>query len=359
MSEEESSGLVSVIRRGPMGHVTLNRPEAINALTLPMVRRLAQVLRALAEDDSVTVVLIDGAGDKGLCAGGDVVAVREAVLCGDGTAATFWAEEYRLNAYISEYPKPLVAVMDGIVMGGGVGISAHASHRITTERTRLAMPEVGIGFFPDVGGTWLLSRIPNEIGMHLGLTGDAIDGHDAVALGLADHVVGRDEIPALLSLLESGVDVISAVRSCSAPPRRSEVSIQDDSDWIGTCYRPGEVGEILQLLDGSSAAGAKVAGAKIRTKSPTSLVAARAAIERARNVPSLRDALEYEYALALVMTQMPDFVEGIRAVLVDKDRSPKWSPDRLADVDAAIRDVPMLDPPLSFSFESGASVQSP
>src|SRR5690349_4605424 len=181
---------VLVRTAGALGRLTLNRPKAINALSLEMVRQIQVGLDRFEQDDAITVVLLDGAGDRGLCAGGDIIALRDAAQSGEHEPAhTFWAEEYVLNARIASYPKPIVAIMDGVVMGGGIGLAGHASHRLATERLISAMPEVGIGFAPDVGGTWLLSRGEGELGTHLALTGDRLGAHDAIAAGLADRIV--------------------------------------------------------------------------------------------------------------------------------------------------------------------------
>ena len=261
---------------------------------------------------------------------GDVVSIREAIASGDDLPATFWAEEYRLNAFVDEYPKPYVAIMDGIVMGGGVGISVHGSVRIATERTRLAMPETAIGFFPDVGGTWLLARLPCNIGVHLGLTGQAIGGPDALALGLADCVMDSRSIPRLVSALDSADpwDVLAEFKT--AVPANS---ILDDGSWMGECYEPLNVREILARLDAARIDDAAKAAEAIRRRSPTALIATRMAIAHASSLPSLRDALQQEYWLALDMAQTDDFTEGVRAVLVDKDRRPRWHPSDLAGVD--------------------------
>jgi len=193
------AGDVLVERRGHLGHLVLNRPKAINSLTHSMVIAIAAVLDEWESDGSVATVLISGAGERGLCAGGDIVAIYSDAITTDATSggvasASFWADEYALNAHIARYSKPYVAFMDGVVLGGGVGVSAHGSVRIVTERTRLGMPETGIGFVPDVGGTFLLSRAQGELGTHLALTAASVTGADAIALGLADHFVESDRL---------------------------------------------------------------------------------------------------------------------------------------------------------------------
>jgi enoyl-CoA hydratase len=196
---------------GVVGHVTLNRPRAINALTLDMVRVIDAALTAWVDDPAVAAVVIDGAGERGLCAGGDIRAIYEAARVGDPAPLTFWREEYRLNARLASYPKPIVAVMDGIVMGGGIGVSAHASHRVVTERSSVAMPEVGIGLFPDVGATYLLSRAPGELGVHLALTGVTIGAADAMTCGLAARCVPSGRLDELVDLLRDGTEPDTAL----------------------------------------------------------------------------------------------------------------------------------------------------
>lgn len=205
-------------RRGHLGIVTLNRPKAANALNDGMVKAMLRQLTAWADDDAVATVLVRGAGDRGLCAGGDIVAIYKDMLHGGTATADFWADEYRLNALISHYPKPYVAFMDGLVLGGGVGVSAHGSVRVVTERTRTGMPETTIGFVPDVGGTLLLSRSPGEAGTHAALTGAHLSGADALFLGLADHFVPSGNLPALAEALESSTAEAAVERFAQAAP---------------------------------------------------------------------------------------------------------------------------------------------
>jgi enoyl-CoA hydratase/carnithine racemase len=200
-----------LVDASPLGRITLNRPYAINALRTEMVRGIHRTLTAWAEDDSIAIVLLDGAGGRNFCAGADIRALRMSALSGDGAAAEFWRGEYRLDALIARYAKPVVAVMDGIVMGGGIGLAAYASHRIVTERLRAAMPEVGIGYFPDVCATFLLARAPGCLGTHLALTGTAAGAADAVHCGLADVVADHDRIPVLRSLLREHGDPAKAL----------------------------------------------------------------------------------------------------------------------------------------------------
>jgi enoyl-CoA hydratase len=318
--------------RGRLGVLTLDRPRTINALDHAMVRAIAATLAGWAEDDAVGAVLMTGAGDRGLCAGGDVVGLREALLAGDPDApAAFWRDEYALNALIASYPKPYVAFMDGIVLGGGVGISAHGSHRIVTERSRIGMPETGIGFAPDVGGTRLLARAPGELGTHLGLTGAPVGPGDAIALGLADAFVPAERLPALAAALETAPpdDAVAAV---AAEPPAAELA--GERPWIDAAYAGDDAAAILVRL----AAGpepAREAAALIATRSPTSVAATLRALRLAAAEPSLEVALARELRTSIALAARPDFAEGVRAQLVDKDRAPRWRPASLADVDPA------------------------
>ena len=192
---------VLIRREGRAGRITMNRPKALNALTFPMIGHIRAALAGWKDDPSVELVLLDGAGERGLCAGGDVRSLYESRAQGSGFARTFWRDEYRLNALIARYPKPYVAIQDGIVMGGGIGLSSHASHRIVTERSQLAMPETGIGLIPDVGGTWLLANAPGQVGVYLGLTGEAMRGADAIHARFSDALVPSAKLPALIDRL--------------------------------------------------------------------------------------------------------------------------------------------------------------
>jgi enoyl-CoA hydratase len=323
---------VLVRRSGSLGHLILNRPRAINALNQSMVDILSRVLADWAEDDDVGTVLLSGAGDRGLCAGGDIVAIYTSVRDGRDDARRFWADEYRLDAAIARYPKPYVALMDGLVLGGGVGLSAHGAVRVVTERTRIGMPEVSIGFFPDVGGTFLLSRAPGELGTHLALTGGSATGADAIALGLADHVVPSDRLAELTTTLET-TPVEQALAMVAVEPPASELVAQ--RSWIDAAYAGDDPVAILQRLTESEEPGARAAAAAIRMKSPTSVAVTLAALRRAAALPSLEAALDQDLRVALRFTRGTEVIEGIRAQVIDKDRAPRWSPATLAEVDPA------------------------
>ncbi|WP_454162809.1 enoyl-CoA hydratase/isomerase family protein [Gordonia iterans] len=321
---EESDGI---------GTLTLNRPAAINALNREMVAILTAVLDDWAVDPRVRAVVLDGAGTRGLCAGGDVVAIhRDAVAlrgAGDEAAAAsdsaaFWREEYRLNAAIADYPKPYVAIMDGIVMGGGVGVSAHADVRVVTDRTRLAMPETGIGLVPDVGGTWLLSRVPGELGTYAALTATPLSGADVIALGLADHYVPAERLGALRAGLVA-VSVDDALAAVAADPPES--SLAQQREWIAEAFAADTVAEIEENCRALGTAESVAAAEALAAKSPTAAAATLAALRAAREDSSLRDALRREYRTSLRCLQHGDLAEGIRAQVIDKDRRPTWQHD--------------------------------
>jgi enoyl-CoA hydratase len=339
---EESPVLVE--RRGPggrLGVLTLNRPKAINALTHEMVTILAQALSDWAQDPAVETVLLTGAGERGLCAGGDIVSIhRDAVTGGDGSER-FWRDEYDLNALIATYPKPYVAFMDGIVLGGGVGVSAHARHRVVTERTRIGMPETGIGFVPDVGGTWLLSRAPGELGTYVALTAGHVDAGDAIALGLADHHVLAADLPRLAVLLEDR-SVSDALAHVVQPAPVSALTAQ--RSWIDATFAGDDVAAIGEALRARTEPEAAAAADRLARNSPTSLIVTLRALRAAPGLAGLEEALDQEYRIAVRMLRGHDFPEGVRAQVIDKDRNPRWRPATLAEV--ATSDVDAYFAPL-------------
>lgn len=327
-----TTGDVRLQRRGALGHIELARPRAVNALTHPMVLAMRDALERWAADDTVRGVLVTGAGERGLCAGGDVVALYREARAGGRGYVDFWRDEYRLNALIADYPKPYVAVMDGLVLGGGVGISAHGSVRVVTERSRVGMPETGIGFAPDVGGTYLLARAPGLTGTHLALTAGTMDAGDAVALGFADHYVPTARLGELLTGLDGEADPADVVRRLAEPAPPSPLLA--DRAWIDTCYAAPDVPAILERLDASPEPRAREAARTIRAKSPTALAVTLEALRRVRG-RSLREALAQELVVSVRLLEHGDFLEGVRAQLVDKDRRPRWDPpglDAVGDV---------------------------
>lgn len=330
----ESAAEVLFERRGRLGVITLNRPKAVNALTAGMVSAMLGQLTEWADDDTVATVLVRGAGERGLCAGGDIVAIYQDMLAGGHATADFWAEEYRLNALISGYPKPYVAFMDGLVLGGGVGISAHGSLRIVTERTRMGMPETTIGFVPDVGGTLLLSRAPGESGTHAALTGAHLSGSDALFLGLADRFVPSGRLAELAAALENEEAEAAVGRFSEHAPG---AVLDEQREWIDACYSSDDAEEILRRLRAfGGAVGEETAEVAdtIAAKSPTAVKVALESLRRVRGL-SLEEALAQEYRVGLRFLAGTDFREGIRAQVVDKDRTPHWQPATLAEVSRA------------------------
>lgn len=325
---------VLLARHGRAAHLTLNRPKALNALTHAMVRRIDEALTEWEDDPAVETVVVTGAGERGLCAGGDIRAIHDDARSGGTASADFWRDEYRLNARIARWPKPYVAVMDGIVMGGGVGISAHGSVRIATERSRVAMPETGIGFVPDVGGTYLLSRAPGELGTHLALTGTPVGAADAILCGLADHYIPSPELPRFLAELSNSPVREALPRHTHQPPPPGDLAAQ--REWIDHCYAADTVEEIVDRLLATGIQEAKQTAETILTKSPTSLKVTLRAMRRARELPTLEEVLTQEYRISCAALTSPDLVEGIRAQVIDKDREPRWAPGTLGEVEDGV-----------------------
>ncbi|MFF9896099.1 enoyl-CoA hydratase/isomerase family protein [Streptomyces longispororuber] len=318
---------------GRAGHLVLNRPRALNALDHTMVRLIDDALTAWERDEAVAAVVVTGAGERGLCAGGDIRAVRDDILAGGGAAsAAFWHDEYLLVSRIARYRKPYVAVMDGYVMGGGVGVSAHGDVRVVTERSRVAMPETVIGFVPDVGGTYLLARAPGELGTHLALTGASAGPADALLCGLADHFVPAGRLGDFVAALAHR-EVDEAVAAYAEAAPGGELAAH--REWIDSCYAAGSVEEIVDRLLACGEPAAKETAETLLSRSPTSLKVTLAAVRRARALGSLEDVLRQEYRTSCACLTAPDFPEGVRAQVVDKDRAPRWSPARLADVSEA------------------------
>ncbi|MGI6246411.1 MAG: enoyl-CoA hydratase/isomerase family protein [Pseudochelatococcus sp.] len=341
----QADALVQIGRSGTLGRIHLNRPKALNSLTLDMVRLIAGALDRFETDAQVAAVLITGEGERAFCAGGDIRALYDGGPENSAAGRLFWREEYVVNARIRRYAKPYVALMDGIVMGGGVGVSAHGSHRVVTDRTRLAMPETGIGFFPDVGGTWLLSRGRagagrSEIGTYLALTGEQIGGADAIHAGLADHFVPAGGLPTLverLSALPASADaavVAQVIETVTAPAEPGPV--ERNAATIDAAFAFDTVEEIFAALAASGDDFARKTLATLQTRSPTSLKLALRLLRLAREDATLEQTLEREYAAGAAVLAGRDFYEGVRAAIIDKDRNPQWQPatlDAVADSD--------------------------
>ncbi len=339
---------IKLERKGEVGSITLNRPRALNSLTQPMVVALQPMLEEWARDEQVRAVVIRGTaredGSVPFCAGGDIKLLYEQRTDPERRfAVEFYEQEYRLNTYVHRYPKPYVALIDGVVMGGGVGVSVHGSHRVMSERALFAMPETGIGLFPDVGATYFLPRLKGRTGLFLGLTGARIGAADALDLGLATHVVPSARLQALDDMLTAaglGDDAPGAIDGLLAevaePP--GEGPLAPHHDAIDRCFGAASVEEIIARLEGE---GSDWAAGVIKTlgeKSPRSLkVTFRQLTEY--NDLSFEEAMRLEYRMAIRCNFNADFFEGIRAQVVDKDRQPKWQPPSLSDVTAAMVDA--------------------
>lgn len=330
MTDESDEVLTEV--EGNVGLITLNRPKAINSLNQQMVDALSTILTGWAEDDAVRAVVLSGAGERGLCAGGDVVSIYHSARKDGVEARRFWRDEYLLNAQISDFAKPYVALMDGIVMGGGVGVSAHANTRVVTDTSKIAMPEVGIGFIPDVGGVHLLSRAPGGLGLHAALTGAPFSGADAIAMGFADHYVPHEDVEAFRrAVVTDGVEAALAEYAVEPPP--SELAAQ--RDWIEECFSGDTVADIVAALRAHGAGPADDAADLIATRSPIALSVTLEAVRRAAKLETVKDVLVQDFRVSSASLRSHDLVEGIRAQLIDKDRNPKWSPAQLSAVTAA------------------------
>ncbi|MFG1300423.1 enoyl-CoA hydratase/isomerase family protein [Xanthobacter sp. V3C-3] len=326
--------------KGEAGVITLNRPKALNALNLPMVREILPRLRQWAKDPAVTRVIIKATGEKAFCAGGDVRTLYD--LGREGRTAeslAFWREEYVLNDYIGSFPKPYVALIDGICMGGGFGLSAHGAHRVAGERYLFAMPEVNIGLFPDVGGTHVLPRLPGAFGVFLALTGSRIRAPEALACGLATDRVPSAAFADLEAALCAGGDVDATIAAHRAPPAPS--AFTDRADFIADTFGRPDLAAILAALDsagagtGPHAEFAAATARDIRTKSPTSLAITMEQMRRGGAL-DLGECLKLEMRVVTRVAAGHDFYEGVRAVLVDRDNAPKWQPARLEDIDPAV-----------------------
>jgi len=319
-------------RKGAAGIVTLNRPKALNAITHDMIRQLTAKLEAWKADESVTRIIIRANGERAFSAGGDLRGVT--VRGRQEEALVFFADEYRLNAAIKRYPKPYIALIDGIVMGGGVGVSIHGSHRVAGDKFQFAMPEVGIGFFPDVGGTWMLPRLKGKIGTFCALTGERLKVADALFAGVCTHHVSAARFADLTEALCGNVSVDATLAAFAEPAPGGEIASK--AGLIDRLFAGNEIEDILAALDreaagGSEAAWAAKIAALIRTKSPTSL---RIALEQMKRGAgwTFEECMKAEYRIVSRVLYQDDFYEGVRAVIVDKDNAPRWNPPVLAEV---------------------------
>ena len=327
-------------KRGTAGLVKLNRAKALNSLNLDMVRQMTALLAAYAEDESIVSVIVLGEGERAFCAGGDIRAMHDSGKVGGEEATAFWREEFHMDHFIAHYPKPYVALMDGIVMGGGAGISVHGSHRIVTERTRLAMPETGIGYFPDVGASWFLPRMPGFTGFWMGLTGHEIGAADALYGGLADHCLPSVTLSLVVEAMAAlphgsgAAEVTSVIERFAMPPAGGQFVLH--RELIDRVFSAATVEDILTALAAEDDDFAQETLAVLLKRSPKSLKLTLRLLQSGKASDSLAECLEREFAAGLGMLGNADFYEGVRAAVIDKDRNPKWSPatvDAVTDAD--------------------------
>lgn len=312
-------------REGVAGFLSLNRPKAIHALTVDMDHAMTEALLAWKTDAGVQVVVLDHAEGRGFCAGGDVNLVRQSALTDGGEGGRkFFYEEYQLNHLMFTYPKSIVAFMDGITMGGGVGISQPARFRVATEHTRFAMPETGIGLFPDVGGGWYLSRLQNRLGQFLALTGARLDGAECLWAGLATHYLPAEALPEAKQRIAQGHDPAQVLAALSVTP--PEARVAGNAQAIARHFASDRFEDILASLEADGSEWAAKELATLRRKSPQACKVSLRQLAEAGKLESFEDNMALEYRIAARTLMLPDFAEGVRAVLVDKDNAPKWNP---------------------------------
>jgi enoyl-CoA hydratase len=322
---------------GRVGRITLNRPQALHALTTPMCRDMIQALLAWRDDPAVELVLLDHAGERGFCAGGDIRMLAESGA-GDGKAAReFFFTEYRLNHLLFGYPKTTVAIMDGVTMGGGVGLSRPCRFRVATERTTFAMPETGIGLFPDVGGGWYLPRMPGHIGLWLALTGARIKAADCELVAVAtDYVQSADVADLKARIVRDPPAVETLLTEFDADPGRPTLAAHQDE--IASIFALGSVEAIVAALEAADTDWAREQLAILRTKSPQTLKVAFRQLQLGGRTRSFAEHMAMEYRIGARVVQRPDFLEGVRAVIVEKDSHPRWDPPALEGVSEAMLD---------------------
>ncbi len=316
---------------GGCGLVTLNRPKAINALNFEMCRTIIAALQSWEFDPEIAAIVIDHSGGRGFCAGGDLRALYENIRLGGGEVLDFFRTEYRLDHLLFSLAKPSVCFMDGIVMGGGAGIAMPCRFRVATEATVFAMPEAGIGFFPDVGAGWFLSRLPGRIGQWLALTGARLDGADCLRLGLATHYLPRDGLASVKARIEKAPDELDVILSDASvlPPPAPIDRIHADIDRL---FTPDRIEDIFALLNADPSPWASDQLTVIRRKSPRSCKVALRALAVCRTLTQFPEIMQLEYRVAARLARKPDFSEGVRAFVIDKDDRPKWMPPRFEEV---------------------------
>ena len=316
---------------GAAGYLTLNRPKAIHALTAAMVHAMTEALLAWRGDDAVQALVIDHSEGRGFCAGGDVAFLRNSALTDNGVSgAKFFYDEYQLNHLLFTYPKPVVAFMDGITMGGGVGIAQPAKFRVATESTRFAMPETGIGLFPDVGGGWYLARLPGRMGQFLALTGARLDGAECLWTGLATHYLAAENLPEAKQRIAQGRDIAGVLGALAVKP--PEARIEGNAALIARHFASDRLEDIIASLQAEDSDWAAKELATIRTRSPLSCKVALRQLAESAKLADFADNMVMEYRIAARVLTRPDFAEGVRAVIVDKDNTPKWDPATPEDV---------------------------
>jgi enoyl-CoA hydratase len=314
--------------QGPVGHIALNRPKALHALTTEMCDGILAALEAWRTDDAIRAIVLDHAkGTRGFCAGGDIRMLADSGMADGAAARAFFRTEYRMNHRLFTYVKPIVAFLDGITMGGGVGVSLPCRYRVATENTKLAMPETGIGLFPDVGAGWYLSRLPGRIGQYLALTGHRLDGGEAHALGLATHYLPAERLAAAKARIAAPPMAIDTVLDeLSAPP--PEPRLLAHRDQIDRLFASDVLEDILAALEADGGDWATAQCATLRTKSPQAMKVSLRLLKDGAGMASFADEMAQEYTVATRVVQRPDFAEGVRAVIVDKDNAPRWDPPK-------------------------------
>lgn len=324
---------------GTAGVITLDKPETLNALTQDMVRVIARDIERWRDDPRVRHVIVRASGGRAFSAGGDIRNLYVRGRSHYDATLEFFAEEYRLNVAIREYPKPYIALIDGIVMGGGVGVSVNGQYRVGTENTRFAMPEVGIGFFPDVGGTWFLPRFPGRYGHYCALTGARLKQEEAVATGVLTHLIGSDALAALFDVLTETEDAVACLaEKCDDPSRKRSLPNQGTID---ECFDEETVEGILRRLEtasGEDGVFRAATAATLRSKSPTSLKIALRQMQVGA-AATFRDCMKTEYRIVSHVLKGVDFYEGVRATIIDKDNAPQWHPSRIEDINASDVDI--------------------
>ena len=340
----DNQALVLTEVRNNVGHLTLNRVAAFNAINLDMVRSIQQQLNDWAADDTVVAVVLRANGDKAFCAGGDIRELYNNAKQGNSLNDTFFSEEYALDQYIHAYPKPVIALIDGLVLGGGMGLVQGASFRIVTEKARLGMPEVSIGFFPDVGGSYFLSRLPGEVGTYMGVTGNPVGAADALQVGLADWFLHEEQISELDRCLDnmqwgySSQEAIRSLLNTLASKHATGAKLTTVRSAIDQHFAKDSVAEIIASLESETDSTIKQWSeeliAALRTRSPIAMATTLTMLRRARNL-SLTDCFRLEYHLGKQWFAKGDFLEGVRSLIIDKDKNPQWQPATIEELEQA------------------------